>query len=105
MSKDLQGFLAREEEMRPGSVIRVKEKVDSNQYETIAFLKHLDLRGEQKMVLFENVPALNGQPSTFPLFYNPFASRQFCADALGMGDLKSNMDLSLEVARREVQKG
>ena len=105
MSKDLQGFIALEEKKRPGSVIRVKERVDSNKYETIAFLKHLDIRGERKMVLFENVPALNGQPSAFPLFYNPWITRQFCADALGMGDLKSNMDLSLEVARRELQKG
>lgn len=105
MSKDLQGFIALEEKKRPGSVIRVKERVDSNRHETIAYLKHLDLRGEQKMVLFENVPALNGQPSPFPLFYNPWVTRQFCADALGMGDLKSNMDLSLEVARRELRRG
>lgn len=105
MSKDLQSFIALEEEKRPGSVIRVKDRVDSNRYETIAYLKHLDLRGEQKMVLFENVPAHNGQPSAFPLFYNPWVTRQFCADSLGMGDLKSNMDLSLEVARRELQRG
>jgi len=105
MSKDLRGFIALEEKKRPGFVIRVKERVDSNQYETIAYLKHLDLRGERKMVLFENVPALNGQLSAFPLFYNPFVTHQFCADALDMGDLKSNMDLSLEVARRELQKG
>lgn len=105
MSKDLQGFIAIEEKKRPGSVVRVKERVDSNRHETIAYLKHLDMRGERKMVLFENVPALNGQPSAFPLFYNPWITRQLCADALGMGDLKSNMDLSLEVARRELQKG
>lgn len=105
MSKDLRGFLAEEEKKRPGSLIRVKERVDSNQYETMAFLKHLDMRGEHKMVLFENVPALNGQPSAFPLFYNPFITRQLCADGLGMGELKSSMELSLEVARRELQKG
>lgn len=105
MSKDLPGFIAEEEKKRPGSVIHVKEGVDSNRYETMAFLKHLDMRGEQKMVLFENIPALNGKPSVFPLFYNPFVSRQFCADALGMGELKSNMDLSLEVAARELQEG
>ncbi len=105
MSKDLQSFIAREEEIRRGSVIRVKDRIDSNQQETIAYLKHLDMRGEQKMVLFENVPALNGQPSPFPLFYNPWVTRQYCADALDMGDLKSNMDLSLEVARLEQQRG
>src|SRR5712692_39746 len=105
MSKDLHTFLAMEEKNRPESLIRVKDRVDSNQFETIAFLKHLDIRAEQKMVLFENVPNLKGQPSPFPLFYNPYVSRQLCADGLGMGELKSNMDLSLEVARRELQKG
>src|SRR5437867_11293511 len=105
MSKDLQGFIALEEEKRPGSVIRVKDKIDPNRYETIAYLKHLDMRGERKMVLFENIVNLNGEPSPFSLFYNPFVTRQFCADALDMGELKSNMDLSLEVARRELQKG
>jgi 2,5-furandicarboxylate decarboxylase 1 len=105
MSKDLQGFIAREEEKRPGSVIRVKDRIDPNGHETIAYLKHLDMRGEQKMVLFENIVNLNGEPSAFSLFYNPFITRQFCADALDMGNLKSNMDLSLEVARLELAKG
>lgn len=105
MAKDLRGFIAWEEENRPGALIRVKERVDANRFETIAFLKHLDTRGEQRMVLFENVPALSGEPSAFPLFYNPFVTRQFCADALEMGELKNSMDLSLEVARRELEKG
>jgi len=105
MAKDLHNFIALEEKNREGSVIHVKDRIDANQYETIAYLKHLDMRNEQKMVLFENVPALNGQPSQFPLFYNPWVTRQFCADSLDMGELKSNMDLSLEVARRELAKG
>ncbi|MDI7259862.1 MAG: UbiD family decarboxylase [Thermodesulfobacteriota bacterium] len=105
MSKDLPGFITSMEKKRPGSIIRVKDQINPNQFETIAFLKHLDLRGEQKMVLFENVLALNGQPSSFPLFYNPFVTRQFCADALDMGDLRSNIDLSLEFAKRELQQG
>jgi 2,5-furandicarboxylate decarboxylase 1 len=105
MSKDLQSFIAREEKARPGSVLRVKDWIDANQYETIAYLKHLDDRGIQKMVLFENVPNLKKERSPFPLFYNAFVTRQFCADALEMGELKSSMDLSLEVARRELGHG
>ncbi len=105
MSKDLRGFLAQEEKKRPGSLIRFKEPIDPNRFETIAFLKHLEQRGEEKMVLFENVRTLNGEPSPFPLFYNPFVTRQLCADALGMDELESNMELSLEVARLEQQKG
>ena len=105
MSKDLHSFIAEEEQARPDSLIRVKERIDPNRFETIAFLKHLDLRGEQSMVLFEHVLTLGGEPSPFPLFYNPYVTRQFCADALGMTKLHSKMELSLEVAARELKQG
>ena len=58
-------------------------------YETVAYLKHLDVRNEPKMVLFENIPALNGKKSEFPMFYNPWVSRQYVADSLDMGDIKA----------------
>ena len=105
MAKDLHSFIALEEKNREGSVIHEKERVDANNYETIAYLKHLDLRNEHKMVLFENVPALNGQPSPYPLFYNPWVSREFVADSLDMTELTSPMDVSREVAKLELQKG
>jgi 2,5-furandicarboxylate decarboxylase 1 len=105
MAKDLHSFIALEEKNREGSVIHEKERVDANNYETIAYLKHLDLRNERKMVLFENVPALNGQPSPYPLFYNPWISREFVADSLDMTELTSPMDVSREVAKLELQKG
>jgi 2,5-furandicarboxylate decarboxylase 1 len=105
MAKDLHNFIALEEKNREGSVIHEKERVDANNYETIAYLKHLDLRNEHKMVLFENVPALNGQPSPYPLFYNPWVTRRFVADSLDMTELTSPMDVSREVAKLELQKG
>jgi len=105
MAKDLHNFIALEEKNREGSVIHVKDRVDANNFETIAYLKHLDMRNEQKMVLFENVPALNGKPSPFPLFYNPWVTRQFVGDSLGMAEVKSPMDVSLEVAKLERNTG
>jgi 2,5-furandicarboxylate decarboxylase 1 len=105
MAKDLHSFISLEEKNREGSVIHEKERVDANNYETIAYLKHLDLRNEHKMVLFENVPALNGQPSPYPLFYNPWVTREFVADSLDMTELISPMDVSREVAKLELQKG
>jgi 2,5-furandicarboxylate decarboxylase 1 len=105
MAKDLHNFIALEEKNREGSIIHEKERVDANNYETIAYLKHLDIRNEHKMVLFENVPALNGQPSPYPLFYNPWVTREFVADSLDMSELKSPMDVSREVAKLELQKG
>jgi UbiD family decarboxylase len=105
MAKDLHNFIALEEKNREGSVIHVKDRIDANHHETIAYLKHLDMRNEHKMVLFENVPALSGQPSPYPLFYNPWIARQFVADSLDMGEIKSPMDVSREVAKLELEKG
>ena len=105
MAKDLPSFIAKEGATREGAVIREKNFIDANNYETVAYLKHLDVRNEPKMVLFENVPALNGQKSEFPMFYNPWVSRQYIADSLDMGDIKSPMDVSLEVAKLEQQQG
>ena len=105
MAKDLPSFIAKEGATREGAVIREKNFIDANNYETVAYLKHLDVRNEPKMVLFENVPALNGQKSDFPMFYNPWVSRQYIADSLDMGDIKSPMEVSLEVAKLEQQQG
>ncbi len=105
MAKDLPSFIAQEGANREGSVIREKNFIDANNYETVAYLKHLDVRNEPKMVLFENVPALSGQKSPFPMFYNPWVSRQYVADSLDMGDIKSPMEVSLEVAKLEQQQG
>ena len=54
MAKDLPSFIAQEGAKREGSVIREKNSIDANNYETVAYLKHLDVRNEPKMVLFEN---------------------------------------------------
>ena len=105
MAKDLPSFIAKEGATREGAVIREKNFIDANNYETVAYLKHLDVRNEPKMVLFENVPALNGQKSEFPMFYNPWVARQYVADSLDMGDLKSPMEVSLEVAKLEQRQG
>jgi 2,5-furandicarboxylate decarboxylase 1 len=104
MAKDLPSFIAKEGATREGAVIREKNFIDANNYETVAYLKHLDIRNEPKMVLFENLPALNGKKSEFPMFYNPWVSRQYIADSLDMGDIKSPMEVSLEVAKLEQQQ-
>lgn len=105
MAKDLRSFIALEDKKRPGSIIREKNFIDANNYETVAYLKHLDVRNETKMVLFENVSALNGQKSDFPMFYNPWVMRQYVGDSLDMGAIESYMDVSREVANLELQKG
>jgi len=103
--KDLQQFLYQVERKKPGAIIRVKEEINPNRHETIAFLKKLEEAKVEKMVLFEKVLTVDDKPSPFPLLYNVFLTRDFCAEALDMGALNSPMDLSLEIAARENKKG
>ena len=97
MAKDLPSFIAKEGATREGAVIREKNFIDANNYETVAYLKHLDIRNEPKMVLFENVPALNGKKSEFPMFYNPWYRPAF-ADSLDLVDI-NRLAVILEVAK------
>ena len=41
MAKDLPSFIAKEGATREGAVIREKNFIDANNYETVAYLKHL----------------------------------------------------------------
>src|SRR5436309_14666826 len=99
MAKDLPSFIAQEGAKREGSIIREKNFIDANNYETVAYLKHFDIRNEPKIVLFENFPALNKQKSDLSLFYNPWLAWQYVADSVGMVDCKSSMEVSLDAVR------
>jgi len=105
MSKDLHQFLDSVSARNPGLLERVSTAIDPNRFETIAYLKHLDQRGEERMVLFDNIPALDGEPSAYPLFYNAFVTRALCAAALDMDADQAGMALSREVGRREQLSG
>lgn len=105
MATDLQTFLAQVEREHPNWIERVREPVDIQTHEATAYLQHLENRGEQRMVLFENVRTLNGEPSPFPLLYNAFVSRELCALAIGLDPNQSQTELSREFARRELTRG
>ena len=104
MPKDLQGFLGLLEERNAGELLRLTAPVDPNVFEATATLEHLERRGISKVVLFENVTNAKGQPSSFPLLYNLFASRSLCATALGLPSKAAGMELTQEVSRREQLK-
>ena len=65
MAKDLPSFIAQEGATREGSIIRERNLIDANNYETVAYLKHLDMRNEPKMVVMD---ATSGKVITsFPI--------------------------------------
>lgn len=105
MPKTLQGFLESLERGHPERLLRVKEPIDPNVFEATALLEHLDRRGAEKTVLFEDVKDTKGGHSAFPLLYNLFVTRAHCALALDLPPTADKMELTLEMSRREQQVG
>ena len=101
MGKDLQDFLRRLDERLPHDLLRIERTVSPEHYEVTALLQHLEDERRFPALLFEKPRSLKGEPSSFPLLSNVFASRGRCALALGMDPDDEGLPLSLEYARRE----
>ncbi len=101
MAKRLSDFLASLEERLPDDLVKVQKPVSPATFEVTALLQHLENEKRFPALLFERPLNLKGEPASFPLLSNLFASRRRCASALGMGPDDERLPLSLEYARRE----
>lgn len=101
MAKCWNDFLRRLEKNQ-GQVLRVGESLDPNGYETGAYIKLLEGKGKSPVVIFEDVKNLQGEPSSFKLVHNVFATRSLCAMAIG--EPASNDQMGLSVRFGELQE-
>lgn len=62
----------------------VTRPVDPNKFEITALLEHLHRRREFPAVLFANPLNMYGERSQFPVLSNLWATRERCADAVGL---------------------
>lgn len=92
------------ERAHPEQIVHVTETVDPANFDVTAVLKHLELRRQFPLVVFDRPLNLFGKPSDFPIATNIYATRARCALALGLGEEDALMPLSLEYARREEQR-
>ncbi|MBI2360301.1 MAG: UbiD family decarboxylase [Deltaproteobacteria bacterium] len=100
-SKDLRSFLQELEERLPRDLVRVERDVAPADFEVTALLQHLENERKFPTLLFTRPRNLRGEPSSFPLLSNVFATRRRCALALGMDPADEFLALSLEYAARE----
>ena len=103
MSKDLQSYLSRMEKEYPQHLLTIEKEVDPLSFEVSAIIQQLIDKNSHPVVLFKNTRDVNRQPSKFPMVDNVFSTRELCALALGLPPEKSDMALSLEFSKREVQ--
>src|SRR2546423_821395 len=97
-------YVAWLEREHPGDVVHVTEPVNPAMFEVPAVLKHLELRNQYPLVVFDRPLDLYGRPSPFPVASNVHASRKRCAMALGLAPEDATLGLSLEYARREKER-
>jgi 2,5-furandicarboxylate decarboxylase 1 len=97
----LRRYLQELEQSSPSEVVHVTEPVDPARFGVTAVLQKLQDLDRYPLVIFDQPLALNGQPSSFPIVANVYASRERCAGALGLSPSQANLELALEYARRE----
>jgi len=104
MAKDLKQFLTVVEKEHPDYFRRVTPEINTQQFEVTAFLKIMEDKGKEQIVLFENPLSVSGEKS-FPLVSNVFATRGLCALALDLPYEQHRMELVEEFGKREQNPG
>ena len=67
--------------------------VNPMNFDVTAVLKHFDNRGQYPTVQFDNPLNMHGEPSEFPIVSNLWATRERCAEAVGLPREKAGAEL------------
>jgi 2,5-furandicarboxylate decarboxylase 1 len=77
----------------PDEFRTVSRTVNPMNFDVTAVLKHLDMRGEYPTVQFDKPLDMYGKPSKFPIVSNLWATRERCAEAVGLPRSKAGGEL------------
>jgi 2,5-furandicarboxylate decarboxylase 1 len=91
-AKSLAGYL---NEVRgdPAECRTVSQVINPLDFDATAILEHLQRRRQFPLVIFENPINRHGQPSEFPLVMNMWATRERCAEQVGLPRSKAGAEL------------
>ncbi len=99
MAKDLRTYLEQMDRKKPQAVLRIKKPLKVA-YEITALQRKLDALKKYPIIIVEHPILDDGQESPFPVVTNLTASRDLCADALGIDPRRVAMEYSAKVANR-----
>ncbi len=88
----------------PAEFRTVTRTVNPMSFDVTAVLKHLDERKLYPTVQFNNPLNLHGEPSKFPIVSNLWATRERCAEAVGLSRSQSGAELGALFAERVRRK-
>ncbi|MBU1156171.1 MAG: UbiD family decarboxylase [Proteobacteria bacterium] len=99
MAKNLRTYLEQLEKERPEVILRVKKPMKVA-YEISALQRKLDALRKYPVIIVEHPILDDGTESAFPVVTNLTASRELCADALGLDHRRIAMDYAQKVSNR-----
>lgn len=99
MPKDLRTYLAELEQTHPEAILRIKKPLRVA-YEITALQRKLDSLKRHPVIIVERPILDNGQESSFPVVTNLTASRELCAEMLGINPHRVGMEYGARVAQR-----
>ncbi|MCB2190124.1 MAG: UbiD family decarboxylase [Deltaproteobacteria bacterium] len=99
MAKNLRTYLEQLEKEKPEVILRV-EKPMKVAYEISALQRKLDALRKYPVIIVENPILDNGEKSEFPVVTNLTASRELCAEALGLDHRRIAMDYAEKMSHR-----
>ncbi len=99
MPKDLRTYLEYLEREKPQAVLRISQPLKVA-YEISALQRKLDARQKYPVIIVERPILDNGQESAFPLVTNLTASRELCAEVLGIDPQRVAQEYGARVAHR-----
>jgi 2,5-furandicarboxylate decarboxylase 1 len=83
---------------RPEECRIVERTINPDGFEVTAILEHLDRRRQYPAVIFEEPLNLYKEPSGFPLVANLWATRERCAEMLGLDRSQAGRELGITYA-------
>ncbi|MGO9570865.1 MAG: UbiD family decarboxylase [Desulfomonilaceae bacterium] len=99
MAKDLRTYLEQMEREKSQAVLRIKRPLKVA-YEITALQRKLDALKKYPVIIVEHPILDDGRESPFPVVTNLTASRDLCAEVLGIDPRRVAMEYSAKVANR-----
>lgn len=99
MPKDLRTYLAELEQNHREAILRIKKPLRIA-YEITALQRKLDSLRKYPVIIVERPVLDNGAESSFPVITNLTASRELCAEMLGINPRRVGMEYGARVAQR-----
>ncbi len=104
LGKSLQSYLEDLKNAESQELVEINRGVVPHKFEVTALLEHMDQKGDTRIPWFRSVVNNHDHPTDMTVVSNIFGTRERIGQQLGGEALKGGMAVSMEYAKRELEK-